>query len=312
MIKKSFGQDRSLMKEMIRSRYLFLMILPAAVFFVVFSYLPMAGIYLAFTNFNFHDGFWGSPFCGLANFRFLFSSGTAMTITRNTILYNIAFIVFGSFTSILAAVLLSEIRQKVFKKVTQTIIFLPYFISFVLVAAFIYNIFNYEYGVLNSMLAMFGVESVNIYDDPAKWKYIIILLHIWKQVGYGTVIYLAAITSIPHNLYEAAEVDGANIYQKIQHITIPHIIPTFVLILIFNVGSIMRGQFDLFYNIVGNNGLLYNATDVIDTYVYRSLIVNFDIGMASAAGVYQSVVGLVVVLAVNNMIRKLHPEYALF
>ena len=298
--------------ELRKNKSLFVMILPAMLFFLVFSYIPIAGIYLAFTNFNFADGFWKSPFCGLANFKFLFSSGTALNITKNTLLYNVAFIVFGSATAILAAIFLSEIKGKYFKKITQSVMFLPYFISFVLVAAFVYNIFNYDFGTLNAILKSLGKEPVNVYDEVKAWKYIIVALHVWKQLGYGTVIYLAAITGIDESIFEAAVIDGADIFQKIRHITIPHIIPTFVLILIFNVGSIMRGQFDLFYNIIGSNSVLYDVTDIIDTYVYRSLVVNFDMGMASAAGVYQSVVGLVIVLSFNAFIRKIQPEYALF
>ena len=257
---------RGFLHELVKNRALFVMILPAMLFFLIFSYIPISGIYLAFTNFNFADGFWKSPFCGLANFRFLFSSGTALNITKNTLAYNVAFIIFGSATSILAAIFLSEIKGKVFKKITHTIMFLPYFISFVLVAAFVYNIFNYDFGI----------------------------------------------TGIDESIFEAAIIDGADIFQKIRHITLPHILPTFVLILIFNVGSIMRGQFDLFYNIIGSNSVLYDVTDIIDTYVYRSLVVNFDMGMASAAGVYQSVVGLVIVLSFNAFIRKIQPDYALF
>lgn len=302
----------SFIKEWKKNKLLFIMVVPAMLYFLVISYIPMSGIYLAFTNYNFRDGFLKSPFVGFTNFKFLFNGGIAFTITRNTVLYNIAFIIFGSITSILAAIILSEIKGKYFKKITQSIMFLPYFISFVMVAAFVYNIFNFEYGALNGVLKSLGMNAVNVYDEVGAWKYIIVLLHIWKQLGYGTVIYLAAILAVDESINEAACIDGANIFQRIRYITIPHIKPTFFIILIFNVGSIMRGQFDLFYNVIGSNGILFNATDIIDTYVYRSLMVSFNIGMASAAGVYQSVFGLVIVLIVNALIKKYEPEYALF
>ncbi len=295
-----------------RNYQLFWMLLPACVFFIIFNYLPMAGVYFAFTSYNFFDGLWGSPFVGFANFRFLFSSGTLMNITRNTLLYNVAFIAVNSFMSILVAIILNELRSRVFKKVTQTLMFLPYFISFVLVAAFVYNILGYEYGVVNNLRVMLGMERISLYDTPSAWKYILVFINLWKNIGYNTVIYLAVITSIDESINEAAEIDGANIFQRIRHITLPHLVPTFIIMLIFTVGNIMKGQFDMFYNIIGNNGILFNATDIIDTYVYRSLRVNFDINMASAAGVYQSVFGLIIVMCVNGIIKRVTPEYALF
>ena len=295
-----------------RNYQLFLMLIPACIFFIVFNYLPMAGVYFAFTRYNFFDGLWGSPLVGFANFRFLFSSGTLMTITRNTILYNLAFISINSIVSILTAIILNELRGRVFKKITQTLMFLPYFISFVLVAAFVYNICGYEYGVINNLRVGMGLNRISIYDDVGAWKYILVGVNLWKNLGYNTVIYLAVITSIDESINEAASIDGANIFQRIRHITLPHLVPTFVIMLIFAVGNIMKGQFDMFYNLVGNNGLLFNATDIIDTYVYRSMRVKFDMNMASAAGVYQSFFGLIIVLGVNGLIKKITPDYALF
>lgn len=305
-------RKRSLLKEVKINYQLFLMVAPAVIFFFIFSYLPMTGVYFAFTNFNFADGLWRSPFVGLKNFEFLVNNDILLNITKNTILYNIAFIVFGSGTSILAAIILSEIKNRYFVKIAQSVMFLPYFISFVLVSAFVYNIFNYEYGLLNSIRNSLGMEPVNVYQITGIWKYIIVTFHIWKQLGYGTVIYLATIISIDASLFESADIDGANVFQKIWHITVPHIVPTFITILIFNIGSIMRGQFDLFWNIIGSNGNLYNATDIIDTFVYRTLTQKFDMGMATAAGLFQSVFGLIIVLTVNGIIRKKQREYALF
>ena len=297
----------------LRTKYqLYLMVLPAALFFVVFNYIPMAGIYFAFTNFNFYDGLWRSPFVGLANFRFLVSGGILLHLTVNTVLYNVAFILINAVFSIGVAVLLNEVRNRAFKRVTQTVMFLPYFISFVLVAAFVYNIFNYEYGVVNTTLKVFGLPPANLYNRPTSWIFILVGINLWKYVGYNTIIYLAAITAIDDSILQAAEIDGASIPQRIRWIILPHLVPTFMIILIFSVGSIMRGQFDMFYNVIGSNGVLYQTTDILDTYVYRTLRVNFNINMAAAAGVYQSIFGLVVVLLVNGVVRKLRPEYALF
>ena len=190
--------------------------------------------------------------------------------------------------------------------------FLPYFVSFVLMAAFVYNIFNYEFGTLNTILKNLGVAPIDMYSVKGAWKYILIFFHVWKQLGYCSVIYMAAILGIDEQIYEAAEIDGAHIFQKIWYVILPQIRTTFFVILMFNLGSIMRGQFDLFWQIVGNNSLLFKATDIIDTYVYRTLTTSFDMGMATAAGLYQSVFGLVLVLSVNTFLRKKSPENALF
>ena len=311
-IKSPLPRKHGFLVEWKRNYQLFWMLVPACIFFLVFNYLPMAGVYFAFTRYSFFDGLWKSPFVGLENFKFLFSSGTLMNITKNTLLYNAAFIIINSGMAILTAIVLNEISGKIFKKVSQTLMFLPYFISFVLVAAFVYNICGYEYGVLNNIRTALGMQRISVYDDVNAWKYILVGVNLWKNLGYNTVIYLAVITSIDEVINEAAQIDGANIFQRIRYITLPHLIPTFVIMLIFAVGNIMKGQFDMFYNIIGNNGILFNATDIIDTYVYRSLRVNFDINMASAAGVYQSFFGLFIVLCVNRLIKKLTPEYALF
>lgn len=298
--------------ELQRNWVLFLMILPTVLFFFVFAYLPMAGGYFAFTKFNFNDGLWGSPFVGLANFEYLFESNILWNITKNTIFYNVLFIIFGTISSIAAAIFLSELPGKWFRKTTQSIMFFPYFISFVLLNAFVYNVLNYEFGTLNNLLSSMGYDPVNVYMMPWVWKYILVAFYVWKNLGYGTVIYIAAILSIDAEVNEAAHIDGANIFQRVRHITLPHLVPTFIIVLMFNIGSIMRGQFELFYQTIGNNGQLYNATDIIDTFVYRTLTQNFDMGMSSAAGIYQSVFGLILVLTVNWTLRKTKPEYALF
>jgi len=291
---------------------MFLMLLPVIVFFLINSYLPMVGIYYAFTRFDFNTSLFDSEFVGFENFKFLWKSGILTKLTLNTLGYNLAFIVLGNALAIAAAILLSELKLKWFKKLTQSILFLPYFISFVILSVIVYNLFNYESGFLNTLLKGLNMEPIDVYNTPWMWIPLIIIFYLWKNLGYSMVIYLAAITGISDEYYEAAKIDGANIFQRVWHITVPMLKTTFVVLLLFALGSIMKGQFDLFYQLIGNNGVLYNTTDILDTYVYRSLKVTFDIGMATSAGVYQSVFGFVLVMTVNYIIRKINEDYALF
>ncbi|WP_414693760.1 ABC transporter permease [Paenibacillus sp.] len=288
------------------------MLLPTLVFFFINNYIPMVGVYYAFTQFDFNTSLFNAKFVGLQNFMFLWESGTLLRLTLNTVGYNAAFILLGNVLAVFSAILLSELRVQWFKKLTQSIMFLPYFVSFVILSVIVYNVFNYENGFLNTMLAQFGAEPVDVYSKPWAWIFLIVLFYLWKNLGYSMVIYLAAITGISDEYYEAAKIDGANIFQRIWYITVPMLKSTFVVLLLFALGSIMKGQFDLFYQLIGNNGMLYSTTDILDTYVYRSLKVTFDVGMATAAGVYQSVFGFVLIMTVNYIIRKMNDEYALF
>lgn len=305
----------SIVKDLKQNKTLYLMILPAICMFIIFAYLPMVGIYYAFTKYNFRGGLFGSPFVGFKNFEFLFSGGSKAiiwTLTKNTILYNLAFILIGNLLQIIVAIVLSELVGKKYKKFAQSVMFLPYFISYVLVGAFVYNMFNYEYGSVNAILHKLGKASINFYASPGYWKYIIVFFNVWKGLGYGTVIYLAAIMGIDREMYEAADIDGCNVFQKIRFLTLPLLKPTFIMLLLFSLGGILRGQFDLFYQIIGNNGALFQATDIIDTYVYRSLAINFDVGMGTASGLYQSFFGLLIILTVNFIVKKINDDYALF
>lgn len=299
-------------REFGKNKVLFLMIAPVFIYFIIFSYLPMVGVYYAFTNYNMKGGLFGSPFIGFKNFEFLFTSGTLLKITANTILYNLAFILTGNFAEIAMAIMLAEISSKVFKRISQTILLLPCFISFVLVAVFAYNILNVDNGVINTALTGLGLKPYSFYSEPSTWKYIFIFVNIWKGGGYGTIVYLAAIMNISNDYYEASKIDGATVFQQIRHITLPLLKPTFVLLLLFSLGGILRGQFDMFYQLVGNNGMLRDATDIIDTYVYRALTANFDLGMGTAAGLYQSFFGFFLVMLSNYAVKKLNPDYALF
>lgn len=301
-----------ILKELVTNRILFLMLLPTLVFFIINSYVPMVGVYYAFTRFDFNTSLFNSQFVGLENFKFLWQSGVLAKLTLNTIGYNIVFILLGNVLAIALAILLSELRLQWFKKLTQSIMFLPYFVSFVILSVIVYNVFNYESGFLNSTLKQFGSEPVDVYNTPWVWIFLIIIFYLWKNIGYSMVIYLASITGISDEYYEAAKIDGANIFQRIWYITVPMLKTTFVMLLLFALGSIMKGQFDLFYQLVGNNGMLYNTTDILDTYVYRSLKVTFDIGMSTAAGLYQSLFGFILIMTVNYIIKKINDEYALF
>lgn len=300
------------LKKVKRYRILLLMLLPAVIYTVIFSYIPMGGIVLAFKNYNYADGILGSPWCGLANFDFFFSSGEAWKLTRNTILYNSAFIIVDLIMQVSVAIFLTEIHGKYFKKISQSIMFLPYFISWVIVSVIAYNLFSYDYGLINSFLQNLGMGKIDFYNTKWIWIPILIFFNCWKNLGHGSVMYLAAIMGVDTSLYEAAKVDGANAFQRIFHVTIPSIMPTIVVLLLLSVGGIFKGNFNMFYQLIGSNGNLYNYTDVIDTYTFRALMVNNNISMSAASGLYQSVFGLVAVLITNFLVRRYDKDYSLF
>jgi len=300
------------LSDVVKYRTLLLMLTPGLLFFLLFAYVPMAGIVMAFKQFTYEGGIFGSPWNGLDNFRFFFESGQAWQVTRNTALYNIAFIIVNNVLQITMAILLFEVANKWFRKIFQTMLFLPYFISWVVVGAIAYNLFSYDFGMINVVLQAVGMEPVDIYNTAAYWPFLLVLVAAWKAVGYGSIMYLAAITSIDTEMYEAAEIDGANVFQRIFKITIPNLYPTVIILVLLAVGNIFRGDFGMFYNMVGNNGLLFGNTDVIDTFVFRSLTTANDIGMSSAVGFYQSVLGFVTILLANYAVRKYDKDRALF
>ncbi len=301
-----FGQEVS------RRWILFLMILPAFVYFIVFFYVPMPGSYIAFVQYNMSKGIFGSPFVGLKNFEFLVKTGKLWQITSNTVLFNLAFLLLTNIVQIVFAVMLSEVHNRSFKRVTQSVILFPHFISYVIVGVFAYNLFNYNNGFINMLLRAAGGEPYSFYSNGSIWKYIIVGFKLWSGTGYGMIIYLAAIVGISTEIYEAAYIDGANDWQRMRYVTLPLLKPTFVLLLLFGLGGILRGQFDIFYNLIGNNSVLYPQTDVIDTFVYRSLMGQFNFSQSAAVGFYQSIFGLVLVLIVNTLVRKFDPDNALF
>ncbi len=289
-----------------------LMALPAVVVVLLFGYIPISGIILAFKDFRYNLGIFRSPWAGFENFRFFFISGTGFLVTRNTVLYNLLNLATSQFLAITLAILISEMRGVYFKKFAQSITFLPYFISWIIVGVFVYNIFNYEKGTLNTLLKSLLIAPINMYSKPAAWVFIIMFFNSWKWVGYSSLVYIAAIMSINMECFESADIDGANIFQQIRHITIPSITPTITIVVLLNIGRLLRGDFQMFYQIIGDNGQLFNATDVIDTFVFRSLIHSGDLTMASAANFYQSVLCFVIIITVNTIVKKLRPDYALF
>jgi len=293
-------------------RTLILMCTPAIIFFFVFSYMPMPGAYIAFTNFQYNKGIFGSPFIGLQNFKFLFMSGQLTLLLKNTVLYNIAFILLGNILQLFFAILLNEVACKWFKKTTQSMMFLPYFISDVLVSLLVYNLLNYDYGFISNMVRNMGGEMAKVYQIPNAWPIIIVLVNLWKGTGYGTVVYFAAITGMDTSMMEAAQIDGANGFQRIRYITLPTLKPTVVILFLFAIGGILKGNFGLFYNLVGNNSMLFKTTDIIETYVYRSMMNSFNFAQSSAVGLFQSVVGFFIVIGANAFVKKLDPDYALF
>lgn len=292
---------------------LYLMMLPGCLYLLINNYFPMAGIVIAFKKVNFTTGIFKSPFVGLENFRFLFQTKDAFIITRNTILYNIAFIVVNMVVGIFFAILISEISSKIGKKIYQSAILLPFLMSMVILSYIVYALFSSENGMVNnSILPAFGKEAISWYNEPKYWPAILIVTNCWKGVGYGCLIYLSTIIGIDRSFYEAAQLDGATRWQQIYFITLPGLKVTIITLTLLSVGRIFYSDFGLFYQVPMNSGTILDTTNVIDTYVYRALLQLGNVGMASAAGVYQSLVGFVVVLISNWVVKKTDPDSALF
>lgn len=298
-------------KHFKRNQELFVMSLPAILYKLIFNYLPMLGLVIAFKQYRYDLGIWGSEWIGFKNFEFFFKSDSAFTVTRNTILYNMSFILLTLVFALTFAILLNEIPRK-WIKLHQTTLFLPYFLSWVVVGYIVFGFLDHKNGFMNVMLQSLGDQPIKWYEQAKYWPFIIILTQIWKGVGFSTLIYYAGILSIDSSYYEAAKIDGASKWQMIRKITIPLLTPLIVILLIVAIGNIFRADFGLFYFIPNDTSFLYNATDVIDTFVYRSLRVVGDVGMSTAIGLYQSVVGFILVLLSNWIIKKINSDNALW
>lgn len=306
-------RKRSLWFHLIKDKSLIIMLLPGCLYLFINNYIPMAGTIIAFKNINYAKGILGSDWVGFENFKFLFASSDAWVITRNTLAYNAVFIVLHLVVAVLFAVLLNELRNRMMAKMYQSIMFLPFFLSFVVVGYLGFSLLNEEHGFINtSILAPLGADPVAWYAEPRYWPYILPIVNTWKSIGYYTVIYLAAIIGIDQEYYEAAFIDGAGKWQQVKSITLPLLAPVMIILTLLQIGKIFYADFGLFFQVPLNSGILYPTTNVIDTYVYRALITMGDIGMSSAAGLYQSVVGFVLVLGANMIVRRINKENALF
>lgn len=308
---------RRFIRDVSKNKSFLLMVLPGALWFLIFSYLPMPGAILAFKKYRldlggFFAGIIKSEWIGLQNFEFLFNAHDAYIITRNTVLYNLTFIVLGLILSVSMAIILFHLTQKKLAKLYQTAMFMPYFLSWVIVSYFTFSFLSVDKGVLNQILARFGVEPISWYAETTYWPFILVFMNLWKGIGYSSVIYLAAIAGIDKAYYEAAMIDGANKWQQTTRITIPLIKPMMIILTILAIGGIFRADFGLFFQIPRDSGALFPVTNVIDTYVYRSMKVLGDFGMSTAAGFYQSVVGLILVLTANRIVKKINEDQALF
>lgn len=303
-------------KRLVRFRKylpLTLMLVPGLLYLMINNYLPMAGLVIAFKDINFAKGILASDWVGWKNFEYLFATSDAYVITRNTILYNAAWIVLGTTLAIGLAIMLNEVRQKLLARFYQSIIVLPHLISIVIVAYLVYAALSLETGFINNtILPLLGLDDIMFYFEPGYWPYILTAVHLWKGLGFSVVVYFAAIIGIDEEYYEAARLDGATKWQQIRSITIPLISPVIIMLTLLAVGRIFYSDFGLFYQVPMNSGPLYETTNVIDTYVYRGLLGLGDLGMSAAAGFYQSIVGFVLVLTANFIVRKINRDNALF
>lgn len=289
-----------------------LLALPAVALVFIFNYLPMGGVVIAFKRFNVQGGILGSPWVGLNNFKFFFESSDAWRVVRNTLFLNLLFIVFKLIFSVAFALMCFKIRNRRSVKVYQTTAIIPSFLSWVVVGYLVYALLKPNGGAINSIITAFGGEPVKWYSEPAYWPVILLIVFLWQGVGNGSLFYYASLMGIDPSYYEAAALDGANSWQEFRYITLPFLKPLIIIMQILAIGGIFSADFGLFYNVTRNIGKLYATTDVINTYVYRALIEVGNIGMSAAVGLMQSVLGFVLVIITNLIVRKIEPESALF
>lgn len=278
----------------------------------VFSYIPMFGIIIAFKNYKFGKGIFGSDWCGFDNFKFLFLSDDFANAVKNTLFMNFLFITIGILAALAVAVLLFNLRSRTSTKIYQTVLITPHFLSWVVVAYMVYALLQPQNGMINSLIKSFGGNGVDWYSKPEVWPVILVIANVWKNVGMDSVMYYAALMGVDDSLMEAAEIDGATSFQKIYHIMIPEIVPLIVMMTILKIGGIFRADFGLFYQLPRNLPALYSTTDVVDTLIFRSMRELGDMGMSSAAGLLQSVIGFIMVLLTNHLSKKVSEEGSLF
>ena len=291
----------------------YLMVLPGLAYLIINNYIPMFGILIAFKKMNYKKGIFGSDWVGLNNFKYLFRTKDAWSITRNTLMYNVAFFIIGTVLAIFLAIMINELTNKKASKLYQTVILLPFLMSWVVVSYLVFAFLSSENGLVNhSVMPLLGKEPVNWYGDKRYWPFILVLVNTWKGIGYSMIIYISSLVGISQDYYEAATIDGASKWKQIRYITLPLLKPTVITLFIMSVGQIFRSDFGLFYQVTRNSGLLYDYTRTIDVYVYQALMKNSDYAMSSAASVYQSVVGFVLIVAANRIVKRYQSSMALF
>ena len=290
-----------------------LFLMPGLSYLILNNYVPIAGMFIAFKNVSFSLGIFKSKWVGFKNFEFLFKSKDAAIILRNTLLYNLTFIIIGTSVAILVALLICELKESRLAKFSQTALLLPHLLSWIIIAYIVYGLLGVDTGLINnSILKPLGIRYVNWYSTPKMWPFILVIVHLWHHTGYQAIVYMSSMAGIDQAIYEAARIDGASRVKQITHITLPLIKPTVITMTLMAIGNIFYSSFGLFYQVPMDSGLLYNVTQTIDTYVYRALMNLGSIEMSAAAGVFQSVVGFIVVLAANALTRKVDADNALF
>ncbi len=309
--------EKRFMKEFGRNWPLFVMLSPGVLLLIINNYIPMFGVVIAFKQYRYYGNFITnlvkSKWVGMKNFDFFFATPYAFQITFNTIAYNFVFIILGLIVPVAFAIMLNELRSKRLAKAYQSFLFLPYFLSWIVVSYLAYSLFSVENGFVNrSILEPLGIERVRWYSETVYWPFILTFFQMWKYTGYNVVVYLAAISGIDTEFYEAASIDGATKWQQIRHIILPMLQPLMIIMALLAIGRIFNADFGLFYNVPRNSGALYDVTDVIDTYVFRTLRDTNNLGMAAAAGTYQAVIGCITVFAANFIVRRIDSDKALF
>ncbi len=300
-------------RKIIRFLPLYAMMIPGMTYLIINNYLPMPGILMAFKKFKFNKGIWGSPWNGIKNFSFLITSKDLTLMLKNTILYNLAFLVLGLVVALTVAILLNEVRNKKLKQSFQTIILVPHLMSYVIITYIVYALFGGEYGMVNnSILKPLGIAPISWYTEGQYWPFILTGVHLWKGFGYSSIIYYATLLGFDRAYYEAAMIDGATTMQMIFKITLPLLKHTIITLLLLGIGGIFYSDFGLFYQVPMGTGQLYDVTTTIDTYVYRGLMEDNNIGRASAASFFQSILGFIFVIGANALVRKVEAESALF
>jgi putative aldouronate transport system permease protein len=312
-MKNNYVNKRSFLQNVVKYKELLIMLILPVLFLIVNNYLPMIGTIIAFKDINYTKGIFGSPWAGLKNFYYLFTTEDAFLITRNTLLYNSAFIILDIVIPVTLAILLNEIKGRILPRIYQTVILFPYFISMVVVSYLSFALLSNANGLLNrDVLPLFNMAPIDWYDEPKYWPFILPIIHVWKTAGYSTIVYLASLAGVDQQYYEAIAIDGGGKLKQILHVSLPALKPIIIILSVLAIGKIFNSDFGLFYQVPLQSGSLFSVTNVIDTYVYRALIQTNDLGMASAAGLYQAGVGCVLVLVTNGIINKINPENALF